>query len=294
MEKTETTKESKKTTEAKALEKAKQSVINAIDENGNGAIDIEDIIIKALKIPGIKIERSDFLRAELNVKYPESVIEAAISETPSAAGIDVKVLDKIADNVIQRERVAVSGISAVLGLPGSFAMLATIPADIAQYYGYMLRTAQKLMYLYGFPQIDLTDEGNGIDSETINMLTLCLGVMYGVAGANNAVKTMAKALATGVPKQLLKRALTKGTIYPIVKQTAKWFGVKMTKEVFAGFFKKSIPVVGVAIGGGLTYLTFKPCCEKLKNNLRKTKLVNPNDDSGDVIDLTKEEAEIKE
>ena len=294
MEKTETTKESKKTTEAKALEKAKQSVINAIDENGNGAIDIEDIIIKALKIPGIKIERSDFLRAELNVKYPESVIEAAISETPSAAGIDVKVLDKIADNVIQRERVAVSGISAVLGLPGSFAMLATIPADIAQYYGYMLRTAQKLMYLYGFPQAGLTDEGNGIDSETINMLTLCLGVMYGVAGANNAGKTMAKALATGVPKQILKRALTKGTIYPIVKQTAKWFGVKMTKDVFAGFFKKSIPVVGVVVGGGLTYLTFKPCCEKLKNNLRKTKLVNPNDDSGDVIDLTKEEAEIKE
>lgn len=65
------------------------------------------------------------------------------------------------------------------------------------------------MYLYGFPQAGLTDEGNGIDSETINMLTLCLGVMYGVAGANNAVKTMAKALATGVPKQLLKRALTK-------------------------------------------------------------------------------------
>lgn len=173
-------------------------------------------------------------------------------------------------------------------------MLATIPADIAQYYGYMLRTAQKLMYLYGFPQAGLTDEGNGIDSETINMLTLCLGVMYGVAGANNAVKTMAKALATGVPKQILKRALTKGTIYPIVKQTAKWFGVKMTKDVFAGFFKKSIPVVGVVVGGGLTYLTFKPCCEKLKNNLRKTKLVNPNDDSGDVIDLTKEEAEIKE
>lgn len=75
-------------------------------------------------------------------------------------------------------------------------MPATIPADIAQYYGYMLRTAQKLMYLYGFPQAGLTDEGNGIDSETINMLTLCLGVMYGVAGANNAVKTMAKALAT--------------------------------------------------------------------------------------------------
>jgi len=40
----------------------------------------------------------------------------------------------------------------------------------------------------------------------------------------------------------------------------KWFGVKMTKEVFAGFFKKAIPVVGGVIGGGITFLAFKPCC----------------------------------
>lgn len=29
-----------------------------------------------------------------------------------------------------------------------------LPADIAQYYVYTLRAAQKLMYLYGFPEID--------------------------------------------------------------------------------------------------------------------------------------------
>ena len=73
--------------------------------------------------------------------------------------------------------------------------------------------------------------------------------MYGAAGANNALKALAKALAAGVEKQLLRKALTKGTIYPIVKSVAKWFSVKMTKEVFAGFFKKAIPVVGGVIGG---------------------------------------------
>ena len=107
-------------------------------------------------------------------------------------------------------------------------------------------------------------------------MTICLGVLYGAAGANNAVKAMARGLATGVEKQLMKKALTKGTFYPLVKNISKWFGQKMTKEVFAGFFKKSIPVVGGIVGGGLTFATFKPCCEKLKATLQDTLLSNPN------------------
>ena len=61
----------------------------------------------------------------------------------------------------------------------------------------------------------------------------------------------------------------------------------MTKEVFAGFFKKAIPVVGGVIGGGLTYATFKPCCDKLKNVLENTYLSNPNykEKPEDVIDI---------
>lgn len=74
----------------------------------------------------------------------------------------------------------------------------------------------------------------------------------------------------------MNKALTKGTIYPIVKSVSKWFGVKMTKGVFAEFFKKAIPVVGGVLGGGLTYATFKPCCEKLRKVLKDTMLSNPN------------------
>ncbi len=55
-------------------------------------------------------------------------------------------------------------------------MAATIPADIIQYYGYMLRTAQKLMYLYGFPEISIDGKAQAFDSETLNMLTVCLGI----------------------------------------------------------------------------------------------------------------------
>ena len=90
------------------------------------------------------------------------------------------------------------------------------------------------------------------------------------------LKAMAKALATGVERKLIRTALTKGTIYPIVKSVASWFGQKMTKEIFAGFFKKAIPVVGGVLGGGITFISFKPCCDKLKASLQNTLLSNPN------------------
>lgn len=259
---------------AKDTAKISQKVVDNIDTNGNGKIDIEDIISLGLRIPGIKVDRRDFLQRELQKNYSQDIIDKAIMTNPAKAKIPAHEIDKIANEVIKYERTCVSGISAALGIPGGIAMAATIPTDIAQYYGYMLRASQKLMYLYGFPEIDVEDKAHHFDSETLNLLIICLGVMYGVQGANSALKSLAVALGKGVEKQLLNRALTKGTIYPIVKRVSKWFGVRMTKQVFAGFFKKAIPVIGGVLGGGITYVSFKPCCDKLKTSLDNTALSN--------------------
>lgn len=255
---------------------AKQFAIQKVDLNGDGQIDIEDIIGQAIRMPGVRVNRESFLRKELFKNHPKEVVDDVIERTPALAGIPPEEIDKIADEVIKFERNSVSGISAALGMPGGVAMAATIPADIIQYYGYTLRTVQKLLYLYGFPEIRFSEDGLRLDSETINQIILCLGIMNGVAGANNAIKGMAKALALGVEKKLLRAALTKGAFYPFVKSVMKWFGVKLTKEVFAGFFKKAIPVVGGIVGGGVTFLSFKPCCYKLKAVLEDTRLSNPN------------------
>lgn len=269
--------------------KTKNEVVNFIDENGNGEIDIEDVIVKGLRVPGIKINRANFLQKELLKRYPQEMIDEAIRTNPMSAGIKPKDIDEIADQVIEHERRGVSGISTALSMPGGAAMLATIPADIVQYYGYMLRATQELLYLYGFPEIDVNENESKFDSETINILIVCFGTMYGVVGANNALKSIAKGFGLGVEKKLMRTALTKGTIYPIVKSVANWFNVRMTKEIFAGFFKKSIPVIGGVIGGGLTYLSFKPCCVKLKDSLQDTILSNKNykEENGliDIVDV---------
>ena len=255
--------------------KLSEAVASKLDVNGDGQVGIDDVIVLAIKTPGVHVKRAAFLQKELFKNHPQEVVEKAIATTPALAGIPSEEIDKIADEVIKFERNCVSGISMALGLPGGWAMAATVPADIAQYYGYTLRAVQKLLYLYGFPELDSDEEGLKLDSETINSIIVCLGIMNGVAGANNAIKAMAKALAVGVEKQLMKMALTKGALYPFVKSVMKWFGVTLTKSLFSSGVKKAIPVVGGIVGGGITYATFKPCCNRLKAALQDTLLSNP-------------------
>ena len=252
-----------------------QGLTKTMDRNGDGKIDIEDIIIISLGIPGIRINRAEFLQKELQRYCTQEEIRNAIEHNLTYAKISNEIIDKIADQVIKYERNCVSGISTALSMPGVLAMAATIPTDIAQYYGYMLRATQKLMYLYGFPEIDTSEKNGTFDSETVNTLTICLGVMYGVAGANSALRAMATGLANGISKKIMSTALTKGTLYPIVKNIAKWFGVKMTKKMLVGVVQKTVPVIGGVVGGGITFVTFKPCCDKRKKALQNTSLSNP-------------------
>ena len=134
-----------------ALEKAKDTAVGkateALDANNDGTVDIQDIIILAIKLPGVHVTRESFLRKELFKNYPPKVIDDAVARTPALAGISEADIDRIADEVIKFERNCVSGISAALGVPGGAAMAATIPADVVQYYGYTLRAIQKLLYL---------------------------------------------------------------------------------------------------------------------------------------------------
>ena len=244
-------KESAKETADKAkvsLDKAKDSLISAkdatiakLDADGDGQVGIEDVIVLSLKSPGVYINRAAFLKKQLFKNHPQEVIEKAINTTPALAGISPEEIDRIADAVIISERTKVSGISAALAAPGGLAMAARIPADSIQSYGFTLRAIQKLLYLYGFPDVDTNEaEGLQLDEQTMNTIVLCLGTMYGVAGANNAIKAVARGLANGVNKKLMSMALTKGTIFPFVREVSKWFGVRLTISMFSGAISKAI------------------------------------------------------
>ena len=80
--------------------KSQQAVLNAIDQNGNGEIDIEDVIIMGLKVPGIRIDRANFLQSELKKNYPQEAIDDAIAHNPLHAKIPPEAIDILADEVI--------------------------------------------------------------------------------------------------------------------------------------------------------------------------------------------------
>jgi len=227
----------------------------------------EMVLGTAAKLPIVRVNREEFLKKLFVKKVTLEQLQDILDKGAPAAGVPFAVIDKAAKDCINACAASVTAISTAAGLPGGFAMAATIPADIAQFFGHTLHIAQKLAYLYGYP--DLFDGGEDMDDGTKNMMTLFIGVMFGVAAASNAVTKIASRLALNVPKQLVKKALTKGTIYPIVKKVAAQLGAKMTKDIFAKGVGKAIPIVGGVVSGGLTVATFLPMAGKLQKHLSK-------------------------
>lgn len=224
----------------------------------------------ALSMPGVKVDRDDFLKKELKNYCSPEQLNLAISSRP-INGVSKEIIDRIANACINSHTTKVTTISAVAGIPGGFAMAGTIPADMAQYYWHVFVLAQKLAYLYGFP--DLRDENGNLTDTASDMLTLFVGVMMGASAANQAIKGLAKEFAKQVVKRLPQKALTKTMYYPIIKQIAKWIGVKLTKDTFAKGLGKVIPILGGVISGGLTLATFRPSAKRLQHKLQEEMFV---------------------
>ena len=248
--------------------KAKQMVTStkekALDKVKGVDVSPEQILRQALKLPIAQVDRSTFLKKELIKFYPEDTVRLAIENNPAYAGIDKDTINRIATQVIQYETNKVSSISFAAGLPGGLAMAATVPADVAQYFAFILRAMQEIAYLYGFEEFDFDNEN--VDSNTMNEIMIFLGAMFGVSNANAGIKIIAQSAAQKMSKTLANKALTKTAIYPIVKKIAQAVGIRMTKQIFADGVARVVPILGGAVSGGLTYATFKPCCVRLQHS----------------------------
>ncbi|XKH53110.1 hypothetical protein LG284_14210 [Citricoccus nitrophenolicus] len=234
-----------------------------------------------LRLRGVRIEREAFLRSELHKRgLSESAIAAALDVNPAAAGVSLQMLDDIASSAIAFETRKSSALSFAAGLPGGFAMLGTVPADITQFYVHAFRVMQKIAYTYGW-QSFLKDT-ESIDDETLGKLASFLGVMMGVGGASASVTTFAAQVARpAIQKQIAGQALTKTSWYLPMKQTLRLVGVQITKQSFAKATAKVVPVVGGVISGGLTFVTLGSQSKRLQSHLRE--IPPPNVDAAEYL-----------
>ncbi|MBD5265831.1 MAG: hypothetical protein K2G00_08345 [Duncaniella sp.] len=214
----------------------------------------------ALSMPGVNVDRNQFLSSAFHAYGDSNFENVSPTEIYSSA-----VINKIATGIINNHLTKVTAISTVAGIPGGFAMLGTIPADLAQYYWHYLVMAQKLAYLYGWP--DLRDTENNLGEEAQAVMTLFVGIGLGVNQANVVVKELVEQAARHWMKRLPRMALTKTAWYPVIKRIAAFIGVKLTKDGMGKAAGKVIPLLGGLVSGGLTYATFKPMAKKLNKAL---------------------------
>lgn len=234
------------------------------DKAKNLNLTLTDVIGTAIQMPGVKVDRDEFLRIQFKKEPLEKVAEI-IEIGPVKAQCDRAQLRKMAQKIVNDRTVFSTAASFAAGLPGGLTMAAAIPADLMQFYAVALRVAQELAYLYGEPDLW---KGEQLDNERVtNQLILYCGVMLGASGAAQAVRVLSSALAKQMIKKLPQKALTKTFYYPIVKSVVKTFGGKMTKKVFAQGASKAVPVIGGVISGGVTFATMRPMGMRLIDTL---------------------------
>ena len=224
------------------------------------ALDLTNIISKAIQIPGVKVSRDSFLREQFK-NHDASFIEQIIQKGPVEAGCNRTTLYQKACRLIKERTAFSTSASFFAGLPGGILMAATIPADLLQFYAVALRMAQELVYLYG--EKDMWCEGASDPDKVTNQLILYCGVMLGATGASQAVKVMSSALSKQALKKIPRMALMKTFYYPIIKSTLKFFGVSVTKSSFAKGISKSLPIVGGVISGSITLASMYPMGKRL-------------------------------
>ncbi|WP_046174964.1 hypothetical protein [Domibacillus indicus] len=247
---------------------------------------VEIIVSNAMKLPGVKVNRKEFLAKTLANHISSEKLSVVLEKGPIEAGMDPYKINKIAKSLIEKRTLQSSGASFTVGLPGGIAMAATIPADTAQFFGVALRLAQELAYLFGYKDLWEDEE---LDLDRVRgELMLFLGVMFGVGGSTSALKVLSSKISEQVLKKLPQKALTKTVYYPIIKKIAAAIGIKITKESFAKGVSKAVPLLGGAISGGLTYASMKKMGNRLRNTLTDSIDYSKEDLKKDLEEMKKE------
>lgn len=221
------------------------------------------VMTSAMEIPSIKVDRRLFLTKELKDLTDQQMAQALINPL---GVVSPETIDRIAKACISYQTKLATAISAAAGFPGLWGM----PADMAQFYGNSLIMAQKLAYLYGYP--DLRGENGELSEEAKNALVLLLGAMMGSDTAKEGLDKISKLLVTEPNEGIPQLPSTEEFWHPVVKEVSEWIGLKMTKEVTAKATVKVIPLIGAAVSGAMTFATFKESAKSLQKILKKQML----------------------
>ena len=226
-------------------------------------ITLEYLIEQAMKIPGVKVDRAEYLSttfADQGILVPQIV-----EEGPVASDYSEIELDNLAEKLILRRTSESSAMSFAAGIPGGLAVAATIPADTLQFFAMSLRMAQELAYLYGARDFWSCE---GEDGTLVRYQLICsLGAMFEIEGAMAATRLLSSHLALRAVGGTPQRATTRAFWDPIVRKIGKDLTLRLTTDTASKGVAKLIPVIGGFFSGGMRFFSMRPMGQRLSRAL---------------------------
>ena len=218
----------------------------------------DDLLVQAVLVPGVRIDREGYLREALH-RHRQCEVDAAVATSPADAGVSVRELHRLAGKSLGKEARRTTVLSFAAGIPGGAAAAATIPADMVQLYGHLLRAVQMLSYLYGWRDTCHIEEGE-MSEATRRALVLFLGVM---AGDERADEELAR-LAPLRERDGVRTALLSSDA---MREVSDSLGARMAQRVAGQAVGKAVPIAGAVISGTMSYGGFSDMWKRLRHVL---------------------------
>ena len=227
----------------------------------------DEVLAQAIRLPGTGVSRVSYLAEVVGRKHPR-LVQRAIDTTPARAGLTEREIEKIAKKSLGKDGRRTTALSFAAGIPGGVAGAVTIPADLVQFYGYLIRAIQKLSYLYGWRDLAFVDSTQ-TDVATAAALVIMLGVMAGVERANATLARLARLRASGADDVRLRNALAARAMQEEVNQISAELTRRMAKRLTGQVAGKAIPLVGGIVSGVITGSGFDEMAKRLLKELKR-------------------------
>lgn len=213
------------------------------------------------RLPGVRVDREQFLRQQFaGSPHLDRILEHGPQSVFTTAA-----LRKKAHRVVRRNTRNTVVTSFMAGLPANpVIMVPAGGADVAQYFGFAVRTAQQIAYVFG--EDDLF-HGDGEISEAAKLrIVAYLGGMFGVDGAAALIAHTSEipgAVAGPAGAKAAGRPLTDTVWYPVLRRTGALIGKKVTRTGMEKTATKMVPGLGGVVSAWMTYTAFRPMGRRL-------------------------------
>lgn len=222
---------------------------------------ISDIILKAGKLPGYKIHPSDTYK---RVKKLED--RPDLTHPKEVFALELKELDKAADDVIKKHNYRFAATGAAVGAPGGpVAMFGGAVIDIEEYIRRMFLLTQELGHIYGvIPNPFTYKESYSYDTYFASVQQELMKTMVlGLGGKGVEIGTLS------TPEEREKQDIDPETMYQLALTIADLVGKQKFKKHVAKVMGRSVPFIGGGINGTLNYYFMKQLGRNLKKEIRK-------------------------